>query len=67
MREGRIRGIRAGIRAIRQFGCPWPRSQNSPRAMRRIASTDLSTSASVVAHEITLTRIAVFPCHASGS
>jgi hypothetical protein len=31
--------------------------------MRRIASTDLSTSASVVAHEITLTRIAVRPCH----
>src|SRR4051812_10142158 len=31
-------------------------------AIRRIAAMDRSTSASVVAHEITLTRIAVCPC-----
>ena len=40
--------------------------------MRNMAAIERSTSASVVAHEITLTRIAVFPCqtvtpHPAGS
>ena len=38
----------------------------SARGRRRIASSDRSTSSSVVAHELTLIRIAVSPCQTVG-
>ena len=60
---GLARGFRVGSRGVRGYARAGTPSRVTSLAMRTIASRLRSTSASVVAEDETLMRMAVFPCH----